>query len=310
MVSADVVAKAFAPGHITGLFKIVDEFSDPLLCGSIGAGFSVDIGTLTTIHLLKNGDGLIEVYYNGEVLDAPVSRTVVEKILADHSVQDVVDVRVEHHSSLTIGAGYGASSAGALSAALAMAAIFDGPETDRIHAAQYAHYAEVVNHTGLGDVIGATFGGLEIRIRHGAPGIGEIMRLDYPSNLRVVLAGSTGIWTKDILLDPVKRRRINEIGDSLIKWLIESPSLDTFISASKRFANATGLMTERVKSALMALERRGLQRSSMVMLGDSVFCFCSSSSEESTAREILSKYWNSSEIISTRIADQGGRILT
>ncbi len=304
------MARAFAPGHVTGLFRIVDDASDPLLRGSVGAGFSVDIGTVTTIHLSTDGNGLIEVLYNGKIIDAPVTRTVVDKMLTEHDLRECVDVHVEHDSSLTIGVGYGASSAGALSTALALAAILDGPETDLLRAAQYAHYADVMNHTGLGDVIGATFGGLEIRTRAGAPGIGQLMKVDYPSELVVALAGGVGIWTKDILLDPVKRQLINEAGDSLVKWLIDHPDVDAFITASREFAKKSGLMTERVRSALNALEKRGLWRSSMVMLGDAVFCLCTSNSEITIAREVLTEYWLPSEVIITRISDRGGRILT
>ena len=67
-------------------------------------------------------------------------------------------------------------------------------------------------------------------------------------------------------------------------------------------------MTPRVKLALQDLDDIGLHQSSMVMLGDAVFCFCDEP-EVLQAKGILSKYWFESEIMETSLTNSGGRLL-
>ena len=298
-------ARAFAPGHITGLFEIHDGHADPLHRGSVGAGFSVTAGTVTTVTVVQQATREIIVEYNDEIIHAPVTRTVVERLLSQHNRN--MKVRVQHESALPIGVGFGASGAGALSAAISLGHILNSDLTLE-EAARYAHYAEVTNHTGLGDVLAQVAGGFEIRLRPGAPGVGEIMNISSAHMLHVVLAGATGLETRSFLTDPSWRARINEVGGALTKRVVSNPTVETFVACSREFANETGLMTERVESALDDLSSRKFGDSSMVMLGDSVFCLCAKS-DMALAVKILSDHWNSSEIMSTSIASQGGRLV-
>ena len=298
-------ASAFVPGHITGLFRIHDEPDDPLLRGPTGAGFSVSIGTKTTVSIAEKPTLEIEVEYNKQMIDAPVTYTVVKRL--SETYRKPFKARVIHESALPIGVGFGASGAGALGTALSLCSII-APGEDRDTVAQYAHYAEVVHHAGLGDVIAQTQGGIEIRTKPGAPGIGTIVPLKYPDSLRVVLAGATGLDTKDVLTNPTSRERIIKAGENLVHNLMNDPTIENFTQYSREFTNITGLMTERVGTALSDLEQADLVNSSMVMLGDSVFCFCEDDEIEK-AESILSRYWDSSEIISTTISDAGGGVI-
>lgn len=298
-------ARAFAPGHITGLFEIHDGHADPLHRGSVGAGFSVTAGTATTVTVTQQATREIIVEYNNEIIHAPVTRTVVERLLSQHNRN--MTVRVQHESALPIGVGFGASGAGALGTAISLGHILNTGLTVE-EAARYAHYAEVTNHTGLGDVLAQVAGGFEIRLKPGAPGIGEIMNISSAHMPHVVLAGATGLETKNFLTDMSWRARINEVGGALAKRVMSNPTVETFVACSREFANETGLMTERVESALADLSSRGFGASSMVMLGDSVFCLCAKS-DTALAVKILSDHWKSSEIMSTSIANQGGRLV-
>lgn len=298
-------ASAFVPGHITGLFRIHDEPDDPLLRGSTGAGFSVSIGTKTTVSITAKPTLEVEVEYNKQMINAPVTYTVVKRL--SETYRTPFNARVIHESALPIGVGFGASGAGALGTALSLCSIIS-PDEDRDTIAQHAHYAEVINQSGLGDVIAQTRGGIEIRTKPGAPGIGEIVPLKYPDSLRVVLAGATGLDTKDVLTDPKSRERIIKAGDNRVRDLVNDPTIENFTQYSREFTNITGLMTERVRTALSDLDQADLVNSSMVMLGDSVFCFCEDD-ETVKAESILSRYWNSSEIISTTISDVGGGVV-
>ena len=299
-------ARAFVPGHITGFFRIFDENEDPLLCGSKGAGFSVEIGTYTTVSITENKTIDVITIYNDKRINAEVTKTVVKKLAEVYKRK--LKVVVKHESSLPSGVGFGASGAGALGTALALGHILD-PSLSTMDAAKFAHSAEITHHTGLGDVIAQTHGGFEIRVNPGSPGVGEVVKIKPPQDLQVVLAGAPGLETKEVLTSSKSRKRINSVGDRLVEKMTTSRNLETFIACSREFADAIRLETKRVTKALRELDDLGLSNSSMVMLGDSVFCFCNSKQVE-LVENILSNYWKQSQVMTTSISEAGGRLVS
>ncbi|MHA3963358.1 MAG: pantoate kinase [Candidatus Thorarchaeota archaeon SMTZ1-45] len=299
-------AKAFVPGHITGIFRIFDEYDDPLRCGSMGAGFSVTIGTVTSVSVVDHPTLEITTEYNKQSVDAKVTKTVVQRLAEEY--ERTLRVHVEHDSSLIIGAGFGASGAGALGTALAFSHLLDH-DIEYEKAAGFAHTAEIMNHTGLGDVLAQTVGGIEVRLQAGGPGIGKIKRIEHQDALQAVLAGAPGLETSKVLTNPSSRARINSIGDRLVSRIIDDPRIEILIECSREFSEKIGLRTTRVEQALANLDNVGLFNSSMVMLGDSVFCFCYEQ-ETKIAQEILLQYWNNSEVFVSKIAPEGGRLLS
>jgi pantoate kinase len=297
-------ARAFVPGHVTGIFRIHDEFDNPIFCGSTGAGFSVAAGIETTVYITENPHPKIVVEYNNNIIDGPVTRTVIRRLTEDY--KQSFNVKVEHRSSIPSGVGFGASGAGSLGTAIAFGHLLDSTMSIE-KAARYAHIAEVTNHTGLGDVSAQVVGGFEIRTHPGTIGIGKIQNFTHREQLNVVLAGNSGLETRHVIIDPEWRNRINEVGAQLVKRIIKNPTLKSFIECSQQFADATGLKSNKVKSALIDLGSNGFEKSSMVMLGDSVFCFCLSSETEDVL-DILSKYWNHSDSIVTQVTENGGRL--
>jgi pantoate kinase len=208
---------------------------------------------------------------------------------------------------LPIGVGFGASGAGALGTAIALSSLIDA-EFDSLDAAKHAHYAEIVNHTGLGDVIAQATGGVEIRTKPGAPGIGEVVKIPVNESFQIVLAGAPGLKTKSVLTNEEHRGRIIRAADELMEELGANPTVDNFVYYSKQFAHSIGLMTHRVQSALNELEATELNNSSMVMLGDSIFCFCRDDESEK-AINILSRFWDSNQVQLTGISEDGGRLV-
>ena len=299
------LARAFVPGHITGLFRIHDDCEDSQHCGSTGAGFCISAGTITTVKVEVASVLEIKVVYNNKPIDGPVTKAVVESLASDNDC--AFKVSVHHDSSLPIGVGWGASGAGALGAALAFSSLISD-EISIKAAATYAHISEVENHTGLGDVIAQSTGGFEIRQEPGSPQIGKITKMIPDSQYQVVLAGGTGLLTSEILTNANHRKRINKVADTLISDLLETPTIDNFISNSRKFSSEIGLESKRIKSTLNQLDAKGL-KTGMVMLGDSVFCLCNNTTEVQTAYEIVSKYWNNDEMLTTSIEDRGGRLL-
>ncbi len=298
-------ARAYVPGHVTGIFRIHDSHEDPLHCGSTGAGFCLAAGTTTTVKLEENPFLEISVEYNDSKIDAPVTVTVIRRLLEDNDSDYMIHVK--HESSLPIGVGFGASGAGALGTALAVSHLL-GRSDDIQSTASHAHYAEVVNRTGLGDVIAQTAGGMEIRIRPGAPGIGKVVNIPFPDDLQVVLAGAPGLETRSVLSDKNHRERIIKAADGFLNDLIDNPSVEQFISSSRGFAVATNLMTPRVRTSLEDLESQGFHDASMVMIGDSVFCLSEPGASQRAA-DILAKRWDRSEILLSSISDNGGRLV-
>jgi pantoate kinase len=157
-------------------------------------------------------------------------------------------------------------------------------------------------------VIAQTAGGAEVRIKPGAPGIGEIIRIPVNDSYNVVLAGAPGLETKSVLTNSDHRKRIISVADRLMEELGDTPTMDSFMASSKQFAHSIGLMTSRVRSALNKLEAANLSKSSMVMLGDSIFCFCDDN-ESAQATDILSRFWNPDQVQVTGISENGGRLV-
>ena len=178
-----LTAKAFVPGHVTGIFRIFDEYENPLRCGSTGAGFSVTIGTVTSVSVMEHSSLEITTDYNNERIDAQVTKTVIRRLTDEY--ERPLKVHVAHDSSLLSGAGFGASGAGALGTALALGHLLDSEITVE-KAAGYAHIAEITNRTGLGDVISQTVGGVEVRIKPGAMVLTRMLCLPHSTHMFLV----------------------------------------------------------------------------------------------------------------------------
>lgn len=249
-------ARAFAPAHISGIF-VVDLKRDASRSGSMGCGICLEEGITTKVSAAKKTSVLI----NGAVADAPTTLTVL-KLLASKPV--LVETALE----LPVGAGFGASGAGALGTALALNEALSLNFTLN-DLAKAAHVAEVKNRTGLGDVTGQTFGGVVIRKKAGAPFSVNIDKIPC-SERKISWASFGGISTKSVLSDEVKKKAINKAGRSRLKELLKKPTIENFFRQSCKFAKEIELMSPRVKDAIEAVEAEG-GLASQAMLGNTVF---------------------------------------
>ncbi|MDD1778011.1 MAG: GHMP kinase [Candidatus Helarchaeota archaeon] len=274
------LTRARCPGHITGFFEIVKK-ADARHTGSRGAGVCISKGVETSVTAIKNPikkENECVIKINGELSTAPVTRSVVNQFFS--LLKDTYSLTVEHFLEVPIGAGFGASGAGALSTAVALNTEF-GLHFPRNKVATIAHIAEVENKTGLGDVIAQTFGGIEIRIEPGAPGIGRIDRIisaDGPikPNNFVVLCVSRGpIETKAILSNAMQAERINLAGKNMVEELLKHATVEQLLRLSRKFMEESGLASEKVKELLVYIDdltKNGLP-ASVQALGKSVFAF-------------------------------------
>ena len=300
-------AAAFAPCHITGFFQILDQPTNPLYVGSKGAGVSLSQGVKTIVKVRKALKGSLQVKINGFASSsAEVSKHVVDAFLSRFKQMENFEIIVEHHVEVPIGAGFGTSGAAALSLALALNDVF-GLGMSGIEAAQMAHVAEVECKTGLGTVIAEAFGGVEVRVKPGAPEIGEIKNV--PASKDYVMACLTfgPLFTKKFLTDEETRKRVNEFGGKLVDKLIEEPNVTNFMNFSRQFAEHVGLITEKTRRILHATDNANFI-CSMPMFGEAAFTLIKQESLEELLK-IFRKYNQDGKIIVSEIDFEGARLL-
>lgn len=263
-----MIAKAFAPGHITGFFEICDGPRDPLRRGSRGAGVNLSLGVLTTVRAQQAARQRICIRLDGKASDttATTTRRAVRELLGRRKM----DVHVDSDVQLPVGQGLGMSAAGALSASLALAGALGLPHS--LHrAAAAAHRAEVLERTGLGDVPGQLRGGWELRVRPGLPPFGFVDRILAPAVEMAVCVAGRPVPTKGVLSDPAKRRAVNRAGRRCMAAMLAHPTLDRFFGLSYDFARRTGLASQESLMLVERIRSLGLGMAGVSMIGNSVF---------------------------------------
>ena len=255
--------KTYSPSHITGFFTIHDD-KNPLNKGSLGGGIVLEAGCVTEVAIGTESPWRTHIELNGRADEALTTRYVVERLAGQSAVT------VSTNFDVPIGCGFGASAAGALSTALALNELLTLDMTLN-EVAQIAHCAEVENSTGLGDVIAETYGGVVIRKKPGAPGIGVIDSIPYRNERISYVALGTKL-TKSVLAEGgvELKRRINEAGKEALKVLVQKPTLATFMHVSREFSLRIELISETCKDAIEAVAAEG-KVASVAMLGETVF---------------------------------------
>jgi pantoate kinase len=253
-------ARAFAPGNISCIFRIVPN-EDPARMHSLGMGFTVRDGVVVSVSL----DRRPTVLFNGSEIRFPTVASVVEKLTSQ-------PLRVDLESQLPLSCGFGLSGASALAAAYAVNALL-GLGKPEVELAMTAHVAEVEHLTGLGDVCGQYHGGCRVRLKPGHPLAAEPLAVgEQPIYYRHF----GPIHTRDVLADPARRDRINRAADAALEKLEELVKLGTVdfnacIRVSKVFAVDSGLLSDpRVRRVIQEIEADN-GCASMIMLGHAVF---------------------------------------
>ena len=275
-------AKAFCPGHITGFFEICMS-DDEEKSGSRGAGMCISSGATSIVEI--KGDKIeveIDGRKGGEVTEWAL-RTLTEK-----------GIKAKVELSLPQSQGFGMSAAGTLSSAIALSSLLSISREDAIRA---AHVAEVRHSTGLGDVVSSVHGGIEVREEAGLNG--KISRIEGGGELVVAVLGDK-IKTEDILKNERTADKISEVGRECTDEILARPTLENFFLLSRRFAEETGLMNEKVRKAVKEACKYGT--ASMCMLGNSVFAM----GDTKRIAKVLSKY---GKVYTCSVDEKGARVL-
>lgn len=199
---------------------------------------------------------------DGEPSEAPVTKTAVRNLIG----KSPLTVEVTTVLDLPVSQGFGMSAAGALSTTLALAKAVGLTRTDAVHA---AHEAEVTLRTGLGDVVAATQGGLEMRKKPGLPPYGAVDIIPFDGEFVLAVVGGE-LQTRGVLSNPKMRLAVNAAAEKHLGTLFDSPSIENFFRLSKAFARDSGLLTPILREAITSVEEAH-GWATMSMLGNSIF---------------------------------------
>ncbi len=227
------------PGHISGFWYVYRK-EDPLHTGTVGAGLLIEPGLVVA----SNPGNKETLVFNGK-------RVSVDTLETAYRYACIEGTSIKVSSPFELGRGYGAS------AALALGGLFisfaeKGIIKSWFEIGKYAHLAEVENVTGYGDVVAEICGGgLELRVKPGAPGIGVVDKVPIPPNIHILTVELDRYTTLDMF-----RRygdRIKEIGLKVYSEFIKTPSIESFLHLSHTFSLETGMMSKDMDSRLERL---------------------------------------------------------
>ena len=235
-------AAALCPTHITGFFEIRDSASDPLRRGSRGAGVNLTKEVQTEVETVP-GAG-IRTLINGQRSrrqgveegggEAARARRGFARSRGPSRDSGTGRERIRHQRRRGDRRGHGRVG-GARSGLTSLEAY------------QLAHSAEVELRTGLGTVLGQSCGGLEVREKEGAPGIGTVFQIPLSGKHTVVALHNGPMLTSEFLSNPEYRKRINEIGGAYSDEICRKRDLGTFLNLAHDFSMRLGLSEQYLR---------------------------------------------------------------
>ena len=299
-------ATAFCPAHITGFFKAHLEGNQNAFetLGSMGAGFSIKQGVTTRVKIEPKNDQksnfrITNKGYQSDKTD--VSEFVLSEFLKlGNFANKFFDI--EHEISVPVGYGLGSSSAVALSLSYALDEALQ-TKLDKTTIGQIAHNAEVNCKTGLGDVLASYQGGFEIRVKPGAPGIGNIEKIST-EKISVIMICFSPISTNKFIKERLSQ--INGLGGKMVNRLLESKSYNHFQEMSLEFAKYVDVMTPRMQKVVNELSENGI-KCGIALFGETIFSMIPKEHENKVV-EILQKY-SDGVIIKSELDVNGARVL-
>ncbi len=285
--------EAFCPGHVTAFFEVCED-ADPRKKGSRGAGLSLSLGVKTVARVRESPRPSLDILVNGRKAKAEVTEAAARKVLADRAYE----VKLLCDTPLPVSQGFGVSSAAALSTTLALDdALGLGLPRDELVA--LAHVADVERGTGLGDVVPASQGGMDLRLQPGAPGHAEVRKFEVHRDLLLVVVGPE-LLTRSVIRNPAKVAAINRHGGECVDAFAKEPTLARLFDLGNRFAEETGLASKTVLEVVRASRMFG--RATMAMLGNSIFA-------EAGREELVTLYRKFGTILRCEVDNEGARVL-
>ena len=293
------IAKAYSPSHITGFYSEVKDESI-LNRGSLGAGISIRKGVRSTVELYDSERNNFIIVINGVISkDAIVSKFVINEFLKRTNKNYFI--KVSHEVNLPIGYGIGTSGSAALSLAFALNDALSLGLSD-MESAQIAHKADIECKTGLGTVLSEFHGGLCIRIKGGAPGIGKtnVIRIN---NYKVAIFCFSPMFTQ-YFIESIRKISNDECYNMMMKVLKTKSAVD-FLELSYKFSQSLGFVNKTCNNLMDLLTQNGFH-SSAALFGQTVFTIVKENELETIKK--ISKNFPTRLFIS-EIENEGARLI-
>lgn len=259
------IARAFAPGNISGLFKIIAH-DNPEKMHSLGWGFTVSDGVTIELTHAQAGAESTQVTFNGKPIEFPTVSSALRDLAE-------TPLNVDITSNLPLSSGFGLSGASTLAALIAANHLLEIGKS-RQEIAMIAHVAEVRNLTGLGDVCAQYNGGCLVKTKVGNPLAATVLKMPTTP---IYWRYFGKIRTSEILADHERHQLINNAADKALASIqsdIDNATTITFdqlIALALQFAETSELlMDDRVKSSISQARSNG-GAATMIMLGNAVF---------------------------------------
>lgn len=293
------IAKAYSPSHITGFYSEVKDESI-LNRGSLGAGISIHKGVRSSVELYDSESNNFIIVINGVISkDAIVSKFVINEFLKRTNRNYFI--KVSHEVNLPIGYGIGTSGSAALSLAFALNDALSLGLSDT-ESAQIAHKAEIQCKTGLGTVLSEFHGGLCIRIKGGAPGIGKtnVIRIN---NSKVAIFCFSPMFTQ-YFIESIRKISNDECNNMMMKVLKTKSTVD-FLELSYKFSKSLRFVNKTCNNLMDLLRQNGFH-SSAALFGQTVFTIVKENELETIKK--ISKNFPTRLFISD-IENEGARLI-
>jgi pantoate kinase len=309
----DKTAKAFAPAAISSFFEICDQTSDgkPIAdlerAGARGGGFGLQKGVLTEVSISPSKSSNIQVFINGKPApEAKTTKTVLQMLLS--KAEGTYAVVAKHKVDVPIGAGFGTSAGGALTAGLAFAEAIGLPLTQN-QIGKMAHVAEIRCQTGLGTVSSLTMtGGCVLVVEPGAPGICVVDKIPLTSNYFVVTGVFQSVSKSTVLSSAEKKREVNRFGKKTLDAILAEPSLENFLGSCWQFAQDASFATDRVCQLVNLAKKTGAVGAAQNMVGEAVHAVALEENAASIA-EAFKQVLPKQSVFTSKLDFQGARLV-
>jgi pantoate kinase len=258
----------YSPAHLTGIFTIHNSNPNPLKCGSCGVGICIDSGVYSYVLASKAQKQSIDVYFNGLEIPGNTTKSAIIDLINDQRIK----IKIFSFSKLPISQGFGLSGAGALSSAIALNSSLN-LDIEYLDLVGAAHKAEIINRTGLGDVVAQATGGLVLREKEGSLNYGKVKKimLDFKNEKIFVCTIGQHLKTSIILSNKNYLNKINTEGNRYLMSFKNGFTMIDFFKKSLDFAKKTGLIRNQVLKVINKIHKDKAGQVSMIMLGNSIF---------------------------------------
>jgi pantoate kinase len=306
------VSEAACPAGISSFFEICDvdsngnRLKDAARIGARGGGFAIRRGVRARVAIRGSPKSRISIRINSKPApEAKTTRWAIEHLLAQHKTS--LNVSVDLKISIPIAAGFGTSAAGTAASCLALADSANLQVTFN-DLGRITHIADVVNRTGLGTAAAVFVGGFVLVTEPGAPGVGSVDRLMFPTDHSIVCAYLGPLPTREALSQIDLASRVNPRARETMAQIRKKPDLSTFLNASRRFGQQTGFQSPDVQLLVRTMISAGAVGAAQNMIGKAVHAVVEDRKADRLVRLVKRKF-PSAIVFATRLDERGVRLI-